>query len=141
MTEQERNTCQVASAALLGFSRLGFVVFITTPAVFILLQHKDMDVLHIIALVLFLISVGIVALKSWHIYFDALLFKTLGLGTAGIGEIDLLLLKVFKKNIQGKPVKHRIDACYALSRNLFMMVAVHLFVFVAYLILFLMNNK
>jgi hypothetical protein len=139
MTDQERNTCQVASAALLGFSRLGFVVFITTPTVFIVLQQKPMDVLHIIAIALFLVSVGIVALKSWHIYFDALLFKTMGFGTAGIGEIDLLLLKVFKKNIQDKPLIERIDACYALSRNLFIVVGVHVVLFVGLLFLFLMH--
>ncbi|WP_299255074.1 hypothetical protein [uncultured Cytophaga sp.] len=139
MTDQERNICQVASAALLGFSRLGFVVFITTPALFILLQHKEVELFHMIAIAVFLVSVCIVALKSWHIYFDALLFKTLGLGTAGIGEIDLLLLKVFKKDIQGKPLTERIDACYALSRKLFILVGVHVLLFISILI-YLLNT-
>jgi hypothetical protein len=139
MTDQERNTCQVASAALLGFSRLGFVVFITTPTVFIVLQQKPMDVLHIIVIALFLVSVCIVALKSWHIYFDALLFKTMGFGTAGTGEIDLLLLKVFKKDIQRKSLNSRIEACYTLSRKLFVFVGLHVVLFVGLLFLFLTN--
>lgn len=133
MTEQERNTCQIASAGLTGFSRLCLVIFITTPSVFILLQGHTFNMFTMILFVLFMLSVAFIAFRSWHIYFDAMLLRSIGQGTAGIGEIDLLLLKFFKKDLQGKPLNERIEACYRLSRGLFMGIGVHLVLYVGML--------
>lgn len=139
MTEQDRNTCQVASAALTGFSRLSLLIFITTPSIFILIQGRVMDVLTIVLLLIFLVSVLFIAFRSWHIYFDALLLRSMGYGNAGIGEVDLLLLTVFKKDLQGKPLQERIEGCYRLSRGLFVGLGIHIVLFVGMLFFLLMR--
>lgn len=139
MTEQERKTCQVASAALTGFSRMSLLIFLTTPSIFILIQERALNTLTIAVLLLFLLSVLFIAFRCWHMYFDALLLRSIGFGNAGIGEIDLLLLKVFKKDIQGKPLEERIEACYRLSRGLFVGLGIHVLLYMGMLYFLLIN--
>ena len=129
MTEQERTECLVAAAALTGFSRISLLIFFTTPSIFILLQGNALDAVTLVLLVLFLLSALFLALRCWHLYFDAVLFKSMGDGNAGIGEVDLLLMHVFKKDLKGKPLTERIAACYRLSRGLFVGMAVHVAVY------------
>lgn len=139
MTEQDRKTCQVASAALTGFSRMSLLIFITTPSIFILITGRVVDTLTIVLLLLFLVSVLFIAFRSWHIYFDALLLRSMGYGNAGIGEVDLLLMTVFKKDLKGKPLQERIEACYSLSRGLFVGLGVHVVLFVGMMFFLLMR--
>jgi len=139
MTEQDRKTCQVTSAALTGFSRMSLLIFITTPSIFILIQGRVVDTLTIVLLLIFLVSVLFIAFRSWHIYFDALLLRSMGYGNAGIGEVDLLLLTVFKKDLKGKPLQERIAACYRLSRGLFVGLGIHVVLFVGMLFFLLMR--
>lgn len=133
MTEQERNTCQVSSAALTGFSRMCLLIFITTPSVCILIQGCTLSVLTIVLFLLFLLSTLFIAFKSWHIYFDAVLLRSLGHGNAGIKEIDLLLLKLFKKDLDNKPLNDRIEACFRLTKGLIIGMGVHVLFYIGML--------
>jgi hypothetical protein len=133
MTEQERNTCQVSSAALTGFSRMCLLIFITTPSVCILMQGHVLDACTISLFVLFLLSAFFIAFRSWHIYFDAMLLRSLGHGTAGIGEIDLLLLKLFKKDLHNVPLNDRIEVCFRLTKGLFIGMGVHVLFYIGML--------
>jgi len=139
MTELERNTCQVSSAALTGFSRLCLVIFITTPSVFILLLGHRFNMFTSSVFVLFMMSVAFIAFRSWHIYFDAMLLRSLGHGTAGIGEMDLLLLKFFKKDLQNKLLNDRIEACFRLAKGLFIGIGVHVLFYIGMLYLLLIG--
>lgn len=140
MTEQERNTCQATSAALIGMSRMCLVIFITTPAVFFKMQFQTADTITILFLMIFISSVLFVGILSWHIYFDGMLLKSLGYGQAGIAEIDLILLNVFRKDLHNKALNERIDACYRLSRKLLAAIAIHILIF-AGLIIFLLTRS
>jgi hypothetical protein len=137
MTEEERRECQVAAVTLQSISKLGLIVFLTIPIVFLLAQNHDLNSLENLLLLFFLFTGLLLGFRAWHIYFDSQLLKNIGTGNFELSDIDKSIYLLFRKKIQNKTLKIRIKSCYKLAKVFFLFLALHLICFLGIFIYFL----
>jgi hypothetical protein len=136
MTEQDCKDCQVSAVTLKRVSLLGIVLFITIPSTFMTLQNNTFSTFEKILLLIFFLTGFLLAFRSCHLFFDSQLLKNLGTKKMTLTDVDQIVLRIFRKNIQGKTVEVRIKSCNKLVKGFFVLLVLHLLCYVGALVFF-----
>ncbi|TRX38030.1 hypothetical protein FNW52_03770 [Flavobacterium sp. ZT3R18] len=137
MSEQDCKECQVAAVALKGVSLLGVVLFITIPTTFMMLQNHTLSTFEKGFFMFFLLTGLLFGFRSWHLYFDSRLLKSLGNKKLSLSDVDQIVIRLFRKNIQGKTIQVRIKSCYKLVKGFLVLLVLHLLCYSGVIVLFL----
>lgn len=129
MSEQEHKKCHVASTTLKAISKLGYLTLITTPIIFMLTQNQHLNIFENVTLLFFIITVILIGLRAWHIYFDSILLKNVSDEKFDLPDLDECLYSIFHKKNQNETLGNRIKACYKLARVFFILLFFHLLSF------------
>jgi hypothetical protein len=138
MTEQDCKECQVAAVALRGTSLLGLLLFFTIPSAFFMLDSHSLNTFGKGLFAVFLLTGLLFGLRSLHLYFDSQLLKNLGSKKLSLSDVDQIVLRLFRKNIQGKTVEVRIKSCYKLAKGFFVLLILHLLCYCGLIVLLLL---
>lgn len=125
MTEKEYKDCQLVAIALNKIYKLGIVVFITIPIYFLTNTKGCIFWFEI----LFSISCLLLVFQSWHLYFDAQLFKKIANREVTVEDVDVILLRLFNKKMSSKSLDSRIKGCYKIVKYFQLLLIVHLILF------------
>ncbi|MNL04544.1 hypothetical protein D3C87_1251130 [compost metagenome] len=136
MTEHESKECQITSIALRSISKLGLLVFITTPTVLILIQNHALSLFEKTILSLFISLTFFISYKSWHLYFDAELLKNLATRKIETTDIDNCIYALFGKKIQNETLSARTQSCYKMTRHFFIYLILYVFIFLGIIVWF-----
>ncbi|MBC5837409.1 hypothetical protein [Flavobacterium muglaense] len=137
MSDQDCKECLVAAIVLKKVSLLGLLVFITIPTVCIMVQDHAFNTLEEVVFVVFLLTGFLFGLRSGHLNFDSRLLKSLGDRTRSLSDVDQIVMRLFRKNIQGKTIQVRITSCYKLVKGAFVLLVLHLLCYGGLVILLL----
>jgi hypothetical protein len=137
MTEQECKECQVAAVALKGISLLGLLVLLTVPSFLFFYNDCPSHSFKKIILVIFILTALLLAIRSWHLYFDSQLLKNLASKNLSLIDIDVIVLRLFRKTIKNKTINDRINSCYKLAKSFFVLLGLHLAGYLSMLIHFI----
>jgi len=129
MTERISKECLVAATTIKAISKMGFLIFFTTPVLFILLKIQVLNITENITLLLFLITAILTGFKAWHLYFDGTLLKNLASGKFEISDMDESVYQLFRKKNKNKCLELRIQSCYKIARLFFALIIFHLSLF------------
>lgn len=129
MSEPERKKSHVASTTLKAISKLGYLTLITTPIIFMLIKNQHLNIFENVTLLFFIISVILIGLRAWHIYFDSILLKNINEEKFDLSDLDECLYSIFHKKNQNKTLGNRIESCYKLARVFFILLFFHLLSF------------
>jgi hypothetical protein len=134
MTEQDCKQCQVAAVALRGISILGLLLFCTIPSAFFMFDSHSLHPFEKGLFAFFLLTGLLFGLRSWHLYFDSQLLKNLGNKKLSLSDVDQIVLRLFRKNIQGKTVEVRIKSCYKLVKGFYVLLVLHLLCYIGVIV-------
>jgi hypothetical protein len=136
MTEQDCQNCQVAAITLKRISLLGIALFITIPSTFMTLQNNTFSTFEKGLLLTFFLTGLLLAIRTCHLFFDSQLLKNLGNKKMTLTDVDQIVLRIFRKNIQGKTVEVRIKSCNKLVKGFFVLLVMHLLCYIGVLVFF-----
>jgi hypothetical protein len=137
MSEQDCKECQVAAVALKSVSILGFLLFFTIPSAFFMVQNHTLNTFEKGFFMFFLLTGLLFGLRSWHLYFDSQLLKSLGNKKLSLSDVDQIVMRLFRKNIQDKTIQVRIKSCYKLVKGFFILLVLHLLCYSGVIVLLL----
>ena len=129
MTAQEIKECKIASVFLKEISKLIFLLVITIPVTCLQIQNYLLCLTEKLILVFFIGTSLLISFKSWHFYFDAILFKNLAKKEFDTKDLDSVIYILFRKQLKNKNLNKRIHACYKKTSFYFVILFMHLFLF------------
>ena len=137
MSEQDCKECQMTAVALKGVSLLGVLLFITIPTTFWMVQNHTLNTFEKGFFMFFLLTGLLFGFRSWHLYFDSRLLKSLADKKLSLSDVDQIVMRLFRKTIEGKTIEVRIKSCYKLIEGFFVLLVLHLLCYSGAIVLFL----
>lgn len=130
MTDQETKECKIASVVLKGISKSVLVLFLTIPITLTQIHDHSLSLIQKSIVLFFICTCLYIAFKSWHLFFDSVLFKNLAREEFDISVIDQAVYPIFNKKIKNKTLNNRIQACYKQVRFYIFILIIHLIFFI-----------